>query len=73
MKKNEFNKKISTLTDEERSNALEEMKVLADTTKELESKSKTLQVDLKKAVSKVPNLTYDEIPVGKSDEDNPVV
>ena len=73
MKKNEFNKKIATLTPEEKVKALEEMKVLSESSKELETKSKSLQSELKKAVSKVPNLSYDDIPVGKSDADNPVV
>jgi len=72
-KKNDFNKQISTLSPDEKQTALAEMKQVSENIKERESKFKELQHKLTKAVSKIPNLTYDGIPVGKSDLDNPVI
>ena len=71
-KKNEFNKKIGKLSPNEREAALWEMKQISEEAKKLEEVVRDLSGQLKKAVSKIPNLSYDEIPLGKSDEDNPV-
>ena len=71
--KNEFNKNIGMLSAEERESGLAQMKKLSIDIKGRETKVKELSEALKKAISKVPNLSYDEIPLGKSDEDNPVV
>ena len=71
--KNDFNKKIGTLSPEERETALEEMKWLSEKIKQKEESLKDLQSHLTQAIAKIPNLTYDAIPIGKSDADNPVV
>jgi len=72
-KKNDFNKKIGTLSADERESALVEMKTLSDEIKEKEDSLREAFSTLTKSVAKVPNLTYDDIPVWKSDEDNPVI
>lgn len=72
-KKNDFNKTIASLSPDEKASALDEMKKVSDSIKDKESKYKTTNGELQKAIAKVPNLTYDDIPVGKSDEDNPVI
>ncbi|MCD5374963.1 serine--tRNA ligase [Candidatus Gracilibacteria bacterium] len=72
-KKNDFNKTISSLSVEEKQVGLSEMKVISDEVKQKESDFKNTSELLTKAISKIPNLSYDEIPVGKNDLDNPVV
>ncbi len=72
-KKNDFNKEIGKLSSEEREKALWDMKVLSNDIKEREWALKELETSLAKAISKIPNLTYDGIPIGKSDVDNPVI
>ena len=72
-KKNSFNKKIATLTPDEREKALIEMKKLSTEIKEKEENQKTNTLSLKKSVAKIPNLSWDDIPLWKSDADNPVV
>jgi len=72
-KKNDFNKSIWSLSAEEKQTALGEMKKVSDDIKEKEALFKETGLSLTKAVAKIPNLTYDGIPVGKSDADNPVV
>jgi len=72
-KKNDFNKTIWNLSPEERESALADMKKLSDEIKEKESTFKETSTLLNKDIAKIPNLTYDDIPVWKSDEDNPVV
>ena len=72
-KKNDFNKSIWNLSAEEKQTALGEMKKVSDDIKEKEALFKETGLSLTKAVAKIPNLTYDGIPVGKSDADNPVV
>jgi len=72
-KKNDFNKSIQNLSDEEKSRAFKEMKQVSSDIKEKESQFKDTSLLLTKAIAKIPNLTYEGIPVGKSDADNPVV
>ena len=72
-KKNEFNKRIGTLSPQERETALKDMKKLSEEIKEKESFLREVSGELTQAISKIPNLTYDDIPVGKSDADNPVI
>ncbi len=71
--KNDFNKKIGTLSHDERNTALGDMKKLSEEIKQREDALRELLVNLNKSISKVPNLTYDGIPIGKSDIDNPVI
>lgn len=72
-KKNEFNKTIKSLSDTQREGALVEMKQLSETIKNKEAWLKSSFVELTKSISEIPNLTWDGIPIWKSDEDNPVV
>ncbi len=72
-KKNEFNKKIQTLSSQEKELALAEMKAVSEDIKKRESSLREVSNALRDSVSKVPNLTYDDVPLGKSDEDNPVI
>ena len=72
-KKNEFNKQIQSLSDDEKKAALTEMKQLSDKIKQKEEELKLHAQHLSKAVAKIPNLSWDDIPLWKSDEDNPVV
>jgi len=72
-KKNDFNKSIASLSPEEKQSALADMKKVSDEIKQKELVFKETSQELTKAVAKIPNLTYDGIPVWKSDADNPVV
>ncbi len=72
-KKNDFNKTIASLSDTEKQKAFSEMKELSNETKLKEDRLRDLWTQLTKSVAKIPNLTWDDIPVWKSDEDNPVV
>ena len=71
-KKNDFNKTIGKLSADERESALWEMKALSDEVKVLEDEYKVLQANLVNATAKIPSLSWDNIPVGKNDLDNPV-
>jgi seryl-tRNA synthetase len=62
-KKNDFNKKIGTLSPEERQSALVAMKTLSDEIKAKEDSLREAFVVLTKSIAKIPNLTYDDIPV----------
>jgi seryl-tRNA synthetase len=62
-KKNDFNKTISSLSAEKKQTGLSEMKVISDEIKQKESDFKNTSELLTKAISKIPNLSYDEIPV----------
>lgn len=72
-KKNAFNKKIGTLSPNEREDALWEMKNLSVEVKTKEEQQKINAENLKDSISKIPNLSWDDIPVWKNDLDNPVV
>ena len=72
-KKNDFNKSINSLSDDEKQDAFKEMKSLSNEIKEKEAELKEIAQSLSKAVAQIPNLTWDGIPIWKSDEDNPVV
>jgi seryl-tRNA synthetase len=70
--KNDFNKKVTNLSGPEKQEAIAGMKNLAESVKGLESKTRELREALDVMIKKVPNLTSDKTPIGKSDEDNPV-
>lgn len=71
-KKNSFNKEIQSLSPDEKQQALWEMKQVSQEIKQKEEILKKAAQKLTESISKVPNLTWDDIPIGKSDEDNPV-
>jgi seryl-tRNA synthetase len=68
----DFNTKVISLSGEEKQSAIEEMKSISESVKSSESKAKEIKSEIDTLVSKVPSLTWDGIPVGTSDEDNPV-
>jgi len=70
--KNDFNKTIWTLSEVEKNAAFIKMKDLSAAIKEKEDTVKGVSESLKWAVAKIPNLSWDGIPIGKSDLDNPV-
>lgn len=71
--KNSFNKDIAKFSGEEKSIRLWEMKELSEKSKELQ-KNVTVQKDeLDDLIKKVPNILWDDVPLGKNDNDNPVV
>lgn len=72
-KKNEFNITIQTLSEDEKKNALSEMKDLSQLTKQKEEQLKEIAKELTKSIAQIPNLTWEGIPIWKSDDDNPVV
>lgn len=72
-KKNDFNKTIASLSANEKEQALNKMKTVSDDIKAKEWTVKDLHTQLTQVIAKIPNLSYDGIPVGKSDLDNPVV
>jgi seryl-tRNA synthetase len=70
--KNDFNKKVTNLSGTEKQEAIAGMKNLAESVKGLESETRELREALDEMIKKIPNLTSDKTPIGKSDEDNPV-
>ena len=72
-KRNAFNKKIWTLSPDERENALVEMKELSNEVKGKEEIQKINTDNLKSSLAKIPNLSWDDIPLWKNDEDNPII
>jgi seryl-tRNA synthetase len=52
---------------------MEETRVLKNELDELGSTAETLDAQLRLSLSRIPNLTRDEVPTGKSDADNPTV
>lgn len=72
-KKNEFNKSISSLSEVEKIWALSEMKELSHEIKQKEENNKASENILEKSISEIPSLSYDGIPIWKSDADNPVI
>lgn len=71
--KNDFNDKIVNLSGQEKQDAIESMKSVSENIKVQESELREVKEKLDDVVSKIPNLTWDNIPVGLSDENNPVV
>ncbi len=72
-KKNEFNGEVVRLSGEDKQAAIEQMKTVSETIKSLEGEQREIKESLDKIIAKIPNLTWDGIPVGQSDEDNPVI
>ena len=70
--KNDFNKTIGTLSLEEREKSLGDMKILSDNIKQKEESLRHIQWTLTDATAKIPNLSWDNVPLWKSDADNPV-
>ena len=71
--KNEFNAKVISLSGLEKIEAIESMKSVSDQIKTLDIKVKELRDNLDEMILKVPTPLSSDTPVGKSDEDNPVL
>ena len=52
---------------------MEETRVLKGELDELGSTAETLDAQLRLSLSRIPNLTRDEVPTGKSEADNPTI
>jgi seryl-tRNA synthetase len=63
-KKNDFNTQITTLSPLEKVRAIGEMKHVSEKIKGLESEARELKEYYESALSQLPNLTWDGIPVG---------
>jgi seryl-tRNA synthetase len=68
--KNNFNQKVTTLAEQAKLEAIAEMKTVAKQIKGLEASLKDLEVEYKKIIYQIPNLTHAKIPLGKNDKDN---
>ena len=71
--KNNFNQKVTTLAEQAKLEAIAEMKTVAKQIKGLEASLKDLEVEYKKIIYQIPNLTHTKIPLGKNDKDNPEI
>jgi seryl-tRNA synthetase len=69
-KKNDFNDKIITLNSEEKLAAIVSMKEVSDRINELSDETSKLREELDSNITKIPNLTYDDIPIGRDDSNN---
>ncbi len=72
-KKNNFNKKIESLSNEEKKTAIVGMKKISSEIRDKETIVKEYSEKLKSSIAKIPNLTWDNIPIWKDDSDNPVM
>jgi len=70
--KNEFNKKVVSLSGQEKAAAITSMKEVASTLKTLEESVRNLQSELDAVLYTIPNLTWEGIPIGLDDSSNVV-
>jgi seryl-tRNA synthetase len=68
--KNSFNLIIASLSPEEKTVKLEEMKIVSEKIKTLEDTQRELKSELDNLLAVIPNLTWDGIPVAKDDAGN---
>jgi seryl-tRNA synthetase len=71
-KQNEFNKKIVSLKDEEKAEAISGMKAVSDEIKELEERKTSVELEYDLLMYLVPNIPSSDSPVG-GEEANEVV
>jgi seryl-tRNA synthetase len=76
-RRNELSQQVGALKkagkNDEAAAVMEETRALKDKLDELDKTAATLDEQLRLALARVPNLTRDEVPVGRSDEDNKTV
>lgn len=73
-KKNEANKAINEASSqEEKDRIISEMKEIKEKEAELEKEFKGLEQEFKNLLKKIPNLPFDEVPVGEDDDENKVL
>ncbi len=68
--KNEFNTIILNLSNEEKTSKILEMKVIAEQIKAIESEAKELKEALDNLIARIPNLTWEGMPIGKDSDAN---
>jgi len=68
-----FNTEVIKLEGEAKKAAIDRMKEVSEQVKSTESRAKQHKELIDEFISKIPSLTWDNIPLGKSDEDNPVI
>jgi seryl-tRNA synthetase len=69
-KKNDFNEKIVVLTPLEKVRSIGEMKVVSEQIRGLESEVRELKENFDSLLAFMPNLTWNDIPVGPDDSSN---
>jgi seryl-tRNA synthetase len=74
-RRNELSQRVGALkkAGQDPTAVMEETRVLKNELDELGSTAETLDAQLRLSLSRIPNLTRDEVPTGKSDADNPTV
>jgi seryl-tRNA synthetase len=74
-RRNELSQQVGALkkAGQDATAVMEETRALKDQLDELGKAAEALDVQLRLSLSRIPNLTRDEVPVGKSDADNPTL
>jgi seryl-tRNA synthetase len=74
-KRNELSQQVGQLkrTGQDASALMDETRTLKETLDELDTKAARLDDEMRFSLASIPNLTRDEVPVGRSEEDNVVV
>lgn len=74
-KRNEKSRSIAEFkkSKKDTSEIIADMKLVSEKIKNLDDNLKQLDIDLNKSLSTIPNMTQDDIPIGKSDSDNELV
>ncbi len=68
--RNSLSKKIPTLQGDDKEKVLKELNDIKDKLKDLEPQLDKIQAEFKTLWLEIPNLMADDVPLGKSDEDN---
>jgi seryl-tRNA synthetase len=74
-RRNELSQQVGALkkSGQDATAVMEETRALKNELDELGKTAETLDVQLRLCLSRIPNLTRDEVPTGKSDADNPTL
>ncbi len=72
-KKNKANEKIKGADEKEKKEIIERMRTVDDEEGELEKKFKNLDDEFQYLMSRIPNLAFETVPVGKDDSENIVL
>jgi seryl-tRNA synthetase len=71
--KNDFNSQVMSLEGESKNEAITKMRLVSDNIKSLEKDSNLKRLEVDELLYKIPNLTSDKTPIGKTSEDNIVI
>ena len=74
-RRNELSQQVGALkkAGQEATAVMDETRALKDQLDQLDSLAASLDEEMKQSLARIPNLTRDEVPAGKSEEDNVVV